>query len=332
MSDLISKFLLLAKEAIILVPILIFGSTGETLTEKSGHLNMGTPGILCMGAAGGMIGLNIYNGICGGVEASNPALCFIFSFLFALLLGAFSGFIFSLFTVTLRCNQNVMGLAYTTFGIGFFGLMLKVFPMTIYDYNSYCVTFNTLFMKPAECTNAFEEIFLSHGLLFYLSFAVALGVAAFLRWTRIGLFIRSVGESASSSDAAGIDVSKYRYIVTIIGSAITALGGLYFFLEVNCGLVQINGTLDGYGWLAVALVIFTLWKTDLGIVGAIVFALLFKLSSVIELPADMGHYKILMQYVPYLATILILIITSIIDKKSGRAPADLGIAYFREER
>ena len=324
-------FILLITEALILTPIFLFGSTGETLTEKSGHLNMGTPGILCLGAAGGMIGLNVYNSICGGVDNSSPVLCFIFCLFFSLLLGAISGAIFSLFTVTLRCNQNVMGLAYTTFGIGVFGIMTKILPMTIFDYNSYCVTFNT-FKAASECSNKFEEIFIAHGVLFYMSFIVAIATAVILKRTRVGLFVRAVGENAASSDAAGINVSKYRYLTTIIGSAISALGGLYFFLEVNAGLVQTNGTLDGYGWLAVALVIFTLWKTDLGVLGAFLFAFLFKLPSVVTLPPDMNHYKILITYIPYLATIIILILTSIINKRAAQAPGNLGIAYFREER
>ena len=109
-------FVRLIKEAFRLTPAFLFGSTGETLTEKSGHLNLGTPGIMCMGAAGGMIGITVYDKICGGFANSNNVLTFIFVLFFALLLGALSGFIFSFFTVSLRCNQNVMGLAYTTFG------------------------------------------------------------------------------------------------------------------------------------------------------------------------------------------------------------------------
>lgn len=324
-------FLTLIIEALILTPIFLFGSCGEILTEKSGHLNMGTPGVMCMGAAGGMIGLSVYDNICGGVENSNPFLCFAFCLFFALLFGALSGLLFSFFTVSLRCNQNVMGLAYTTFGIGFFGIMNSITHLDIFGFSNYCETFSS-FMKPSDCSNKFEEMFFAHGVLFYLSFAIAIATAIILKKTRIGLFTRAVGENAASADATGISVSKYRYVATIIGCCISALGGLYFFLEVNRGLVQSNGTLDGYGWLAVALVIFTLWKTDLGILGAFVFALLFKLPTVIKLPDSLSSYKILITYIPYLATIIILIITSIFDKKSAQAPGDLGVTYFREER
>lgn len=329
-------FLRLIREALHLVPVFLFGSTGETLTEKSGHLNMGTPGIICMGAGGGMIGLTIYNAIIGGPENSIPAVAFIFCLVFALLLGALSGLLFSFFTVTLRCNQNVMGLAYTTFGIGFYGLIFSTLEETlgqgIYFYNTYCYTFNTLFMKTSECTNMFETIFLANGLLWYLSFIIAIVVAVLLKRTRVGLFVRAVGENAASADAAGINVSRYRYLTTIIGSAISALGGLYYFIEINVGLVEFNGILDSYGWLAVALVIFTLWKTDLGIIGAILFAILFKLPLIYSFPAQYDAVNNLFQYLPYMVTIIILIVISIFDKKAAQAPGNLGISYFREER
>jgi len=322
-------FILLLKEALRLTPVFLFGSTGETFTEKSGHLNMGTPGIICCGAAGGMIGLFLYDKICGGVANCNPFLAFIFCLICALLLGALSGFIFSFFTVSLRCNQNVMGLSYTTFGIGLYGLIFTALDKDIFFYNEYCSTFNTLFMKSAHCTNSFQTLFLANGALWYLSFIIAILVAVILKRTRIGLFIRSVGENAAASDSAGINVSLIRYVVTIIGGAISALAGLYYFVEINVGLVEF-GNLDGYGWLAVALVIFTLWKTDLGIIGAILFAFLFKLPFIYSLPS--AELNLLFTYLPYFATIVILVLISIFDKKAAQAPGDLGIAYFREER
>lgn len=324
-------FITLLKEALRLTPVFLFGCTGETLTEKSGHLNMGTPGIICCGAAGGMIGLVVYDSIVGGFENANPWIGFLFCVVAALLLGALSGLIFSFFTVSLRCNQNVMGLAYTTFGVGLYGLIFTTFGHGNHDgfYNLYCSKFNTLFVKDVPGINWFEKLFLANGVLWYVSFIVAILVAIILKRTRIGLFVRSVGENAASSDAAGINVSLIRYVVTIIGGAISALAGLYYFVEINIGLVEF-GNLDSYGWLAVALVIFTLWKTDLGIIGAILFAFLFKLPEIYSLPSS--QLNMLFIYLPYFATIVILVLTSIFDKKAAQAPGDLGIAYFREER
>ena len=322
-------FTLLLCEAFLLTPIFLFGSTGETLTEKSGHLNLGTPGTICVGGAGGMIGVAVYDSMCGGFANSNPFLTFIFVLFFALLFGALSGLLFSFFTVSLRCNQNVMGLAYTTFGIGFYGLIATLVNRPDGYLNQYCGTISHLFMTRSEAPNGFCEIFLSHGLLFYLSFVIAIVVAIVLKKTRVGLFVRTVGENAGSADAAGIDVSKYRYITTIIGCSISALAGLYYFVEINNGLVEFKN-IDAYGWLAVALVIFTLWKTDLGILGAILFAFLFKLPEIYGLPS--ASLNILFQYLPYFVTIVILVVISMVNKKAVQAPGNLGIPYFREER
>jgi len=326
-------FIRLLKEAFRLTPAFLFGSTGETLTEKSGHLNLGTPGIMCMGVAGGMIGINLYDKICGGFENASPVLTFIFVVFFALLLGALSGLIFSFFTVSLRCNQNVMGLAYTTFGIGFYGLIFATIEsshfQSIFFYNNYCSTINTLFISDQACTNNFQYLFGANGVLWFMSFIIAIAVAVVLKRTKVGLFVRAVGENAGCADAAGINVSAYRYVTTIIGSAISALGGLYYFVEMNVGLLEF-GNVDAYGWLAVALVIFTLWKTDLGILGAILFAFLFKLPEIYGLPSP--QLNMLFQYLPYFVTIIILIMISAFDKKAAQAPGNLGIPYFREER
>lgn len=326
-------FIRLLKEAFRLTPAFLFGSTGETLTEKSGHLNLGTPGIMCMGVAGGMIGINLYDKICGGFENASPVLTFIFIVFFALLLGALSGLIFSFFTVSLRCNQNVMGLAYTTFGIGFYGLIFKTIEsshfQSIFFYNNYCSTINTLFISDQACTNNFQYLFGANGVLWFMSFIIAIAVAVVLKRTKVGLFVRAVGENAGCADAAGINVSAYRYVTTIIGSAISALGGLYYFVEMNVGLLEF-GNVDAYGWLAVALVIFTLWKTDLGILGAILFAFLFKLPEIYGLPSP--QLNMLFQYLPYFVTIIILVMISAFDKKAAQAPGNLGIPYFREER
>ena len=322
-------FTLLICEALMLTPIFLFGSTGETLTEKSGHLNLGTPGVICMGAAGGMIGIACYNAMCGGFVNANPFLTFIFVLFFALLLGALSGVLFSFFTVSLRCNQNVMGLAYTTFGIGCYGLTAQAVNKEEGVLSEYCKSISHLFMSQSEAPNDFCKIFLAHGLLFYLAFIIAIVVAIVLKRTRVGLFVRTVGENAGSADAAGINVSKYRYLTTIIGCAISALAGLYYFVEINNGYIEFNN-IDAYGWLAVALVIFTLWKTDLGIIGAILFAFLFKLPEIYGLPSP--QLNMLFSYLPYFVTIVILIVISIVDKKAAQAPGNLGIPYFREER
>lgn len=330
-----SLFLALIKETLKLAPLFIFGSTGETLTEKSGHLNLGVPGVMCMGAGGGMLGIFFYNMILGGNSANcNPAIAFMFCAFFALLFGVLSGVLFSFFTVSLRCNQNVMGLTLTTFGIGAYTLIYEMItksnmPVDIGDLSNYCRKFYTIFPTGTFADYSFGDILLNHGLLWFLSFVIGIVTAIILKKTRVGLSLRAVGENAASADAAGISVSKYRYLATIVGCGIASLGGLYYLLEMKIGLMEFS-ELDSFGWLAVALVIFTLWKTDLGILGAILFAFLFKLPSVYNL--SNSALNILFSYLPYLVTVVILVIISLFDKVGSQAPGNLGISYFREDR
>lgn len=330
-----SLFLALLKETFKLTPLFIFGSAGETITEKSGHLNLGIPGVMCMGAGGGMLGIFFYNLMLGGNSANcNPVIAFLLCFLFALLFGVLSGALFSFFTVSLRCNQNVMGLTLTTFGIGAYTLIYEMItkaklPVDNGVLSNYCRQFYTIFPPETFSNNAVADLFLNHGLLWFLSFVIGIVAAIILKKTRVGLSLRAVGENAASADAAGISISKYRYLATIIGCAIASLGGLYYLLEMKIGLMEFN-ELDGFGWLAVALVIFTLWKTDIGVLGAMLFAFLYKLPAVYKISNN--ALNILFSYLPYLVTIVILVIISLFDKIGSQAPHDLGISYFREDR
>ena len=113
-----TMFVAFLARAIKFATVFIFGSTGETITEKSGHLNMGIPGIMYLGALGGILGERIYLDSIGPETALNPFLVLFMPMLFAMLFAAVGGLLFSFFTVTLKCNHNVTGLTITTFGVG----------------------------------------------------------------------------------------------------------------------------------------------------------------------------------------------------------------------
>ena len=116
------------------------------------------------------------------------------------------------------------------------------------------------------------QLLFSYGILVYLAIAVAITIAIVMKRTRVGLFLRAVGENPSSADAAGISVDKYRYLATIIGSAISGLGGMFYLFDRTRGFEFV---VDAYGWLAVSLVIFTMWNTEIGIGGSFLFAFLY---------------------------------------------------------
>ena len=321
--------------AILLSVPLLYGSTGEILTEKSGHLNLGIPGIMYGGAIGGVIGAFLYENACGNVaENMNPFLAILFPLLTSILFSVFMGLIYSFMTVTLRANQNVTGLALTTFGIGlgnFFGGSLT--KLIESDLPSIALTETSKFFKAelpfADKMGWFGEIFLSHDFLTYLAIAIALVATFVLNRTRIGLNLRAVGENPATADAAGISVTRYKYVATCIGSAVAGLGGLQYVMAYADG-VWSNNAFGDRGWMAIALVIFALWKPSMAIVGSFLFGALCNANNYVQ---GLGtETQELFKMLPYVVTLIVLIITSMRKKREHQPPESLGLPYFREER
>jgi len=180
------------------------------------------------------------------------------------------------------------------------------------------------------CTGWFGELFLSYGFLAYVAIIIALGASYFLNHTRPGLHLRAVGESASTADAAGINVTKYKYLATCIGSMIAGLGGLYYVRHYAPG-VWSNTAFGDRGWLAIALVIFTIWRPNVSILASILFGGLYILNIYLPTGAQMA-VKELYKMLPYVITLIVLIIVSLRKKREDQPPASLGLSYFREER
>lgn len=300
----------------------LLGSTGETITEKSGHLNLGLPGVMCVGASCGCYAEYVYFSI---VKSNiNPFLAVLIPILATFLGGAFMGLIFSFLTVTLRTNQNVTGLAITTLGIGISDYMIDC-ASTIFSKGSKYFTASLPF---ADDLGWFGELFLSHGVFVYLAIIIAIVSSYVMSKTKVGLHLRAVGENPATADAAGINVSLYRYSATCIGCGIAGLGGLSFVMDYLHGNWEY--CIDDIGWLAIALVIFTVWKPNVAILGSVIFGALYIASSYIVGVSFAG--KELFKMLPYIVTIIVLVFTSIRSKKENQPPASLGLSYFREER
>ena len=179
-----------------------------------------------------------------------------------------------------------------------------------------------------------EAIF-SYGFLAYFAIALAIVLHFFLNKTRTGLNLRAVGENPATADAAGINVTKYKYLATVIGAGISGIGGLYYVVDYNNGIWATSGQVEALGWLAVALVIFTTWRPLNAIWGAYLFGALYWLYNF--LPKLLGMANVertsnLYQMIPYLVTIAVLVAVSLRRKRESQPPASLGLAYFREER
>ncbi len=310
---------------------LLFGSTGEIITEKSGNLNLGTAGVMYVGGIAGVIGAFLYE---SSTETVNPALAIIIPILSSILGSLLMGLLYSFLTVTLRANQNVTGLALTTFGVGFGnffgGSLIK---LTGSDMPSITLTQTSNCFKQtlpfADKLGWFGDIFLSYSFLAYIAIAIALITAFFFNKTRAGLHLRAVGENPATADAAGINVSRYKYVSTCIGSIIAGFGGLYYVMDYACGVWSNDGFGDR-GWLAIALVIFAVWKPNVSILGSILFGGLFIVHNYI--PNLTMSMQEIFKMTPYVVTIIVLVIISMRQKRENQPPASLGLSYFREER
>ena len=309
---------------------ILFGACGEIVTEKSGNLNLGIPGIMYMGGIAGLMGAFFYEN-----ASSNPnaMIGFLISLVCALVWASIGGLIYSFLTITLRANQNVVGLALTTFGIGFGNFFGGSISKLAGGVGQISVALTASVYKAQipvlSSIPILGDVFFSYGILSYLSIVVAICMSLFLTKTRKGLNLRAVGEDPSTADSVGISVTKYKYAATILGSAISGLGGLYFVMEYLGGTWTNNGFGDR-GWLAIALVIFALWKPVNAILGSFVFGALYILY--IYIPGLSRSTQELFKMCPYVVTIIVLIFTSIRNKKENQPPKSLGEPYFREER
>ena len=321
--------------AILLGVPLLYGSTGEIITEKSGHLNLGIPGIMYVGAISGVVGSFLYENACGNnIENMNGVLAVLIPLLCAIVGAIIMGLIYCFLTVTLHANQNVTGLALTTFGIGlgnFLGASLV--SITKSDLPSIALTKTSSFFATklpfADDLGWFGEILFSHDFMTYLAIAIAIVTSIVLNRTRVGLNLRSVGENPATADAAGINVIKYRYLATCIGSAVAGLGGLQYVMSYATG-VWSNNAFGDRGWMAIALVIFALWKPSFAIIGSFLFGALCNANNYIQ---GLGtETQELFKMLPYIVTIIVLVITSMRKKREHQPPQSLGLPYFREER
>lgn len=309
---------------------LLFGATGEIITEKSGNLNLGIPGIMYIGGISGIIGGYLYE---HNNAAPNAFLCILIPFLSSILGSALMAFIYSFLTVTLKANQNVTGLALTTFGVGvgnFFGGSL----LSFFGESGSISLINTgLAYKTklpfADSLGLFGKTFLSFGFLAYLAIIIAFVASYVLTKTRVGLNLRAIGENPATADAAGINVSRYKHLSTIIGGAIAGLGGLYFVMDYTAGAWTNDGFGDR-GWLAIAIVIFALWKPKSAILSSFLFGGLYIIC--VYIPGLSSSAKELIKMLPYVITIVVLVTVSARKKKEHQPPASLGLTYFREER
>ena len=317
---------------IVLVNIpLLYGTVGEIITEKSGSLNLGVEGTMAIGAIFGYL---------AGCAANSLWVGLLVSFLSA----ALCGLLFAVLTVSLQANQNVTGLTITTFGLGLYFFVGKGmgenWPV-LGSAPAMVKSFSEIAIPGLSSIPVVGKVLFSHNILVYLGVVIAVAVWWYLTYTKTGLRLRSVGENPGAADSVGVNILQYKYLHLMLGAGIMGLGGFYMALYMGGSFEGSNCWVNGYGWIAVALVIFANWNPVLAILGTLVFGFFNTLqiyagSLAAAFPQGLGWLNAipphLFKALPFIITAIVLIASSVRAKEGSGQPAALGLNYFREER
>ncbi|MGC4020093.1 MAG: ABC transporter permease [Muricomes sp.] len=312
---------------------LLLGALGEILTQKSGNMNLGVEGMMFMGAITGLAGSYYYEqAVAKSGSAPSGVLSALIALLVSFLAGAFGALIYSFLTISLYANQNVTGLTLTIFGTGFGNFFGEYIGQKAGGYVAVSSTtkaaFSSLHIPVLSDIPVLGKLLFQYNWLVYFAVIVAIALAWFFNKSRIGLNLRAIGEDPATADAAGINITRYKYIATIIGGGICGIGGMYMSMVTTSG-VWVHGCVSGYGWLAVALVIFATWSPAKGVLLALIFGGLTIMRMYVNIP---GLPAQIYDMLPYAATIIVLIVTSMKQSKEHAQPKSCGLNYFREER
>lgn len=301
---------------------LLFGTIGEILNEKSGHLNLGVEGMMMMGA-------------CAGFMVGYISDSLILALVGAFAAGLLGALIYAILTVTFMADQNVTGLTLTIFGSGLSNFVGEY--MILNSKNSslklpeqITMQLSNLNIMGLSDLPIVGKIFFQYNPFVYLGVILAILCGIYLNHTKTGLNLRAVGENPSAADAAGIKVTRIKYFNILLGGGICGIGGAYCSLIINGG-VWMSNSVNGLGWIAVALVIFASWNPFKAILGSFLFGGFNVLKyyfpkTIITIPNAV--YDML----PFVITALVLVVSSIKKSKENSQPASCGVSYFREER
>lgn len=310
---------------------LLYGTCGEITIERSGSLNLGVEGTMAIGAIFGYL---------VGCQFDSLFMCVLMAFISAALVGAF----FAFMTVTLQANQNVTGLTITTFGVAlyFFAGNALGDKWPVYQNQEHLVkAMSSIKIPLLSKIPVIGKAFFSHNILVYLGFVIAILLWIYFEKTKPGMRVRAIGENPGAADSLGIKVNLNKYLHIMLGSGIMGIGGVYMGLNMSGTFEGSNCWINGYGWIAIALVIFANWNTAQAIVGTFVFGF-FKTLAIYygtlagAFPSTLGWLNKFPSHffaaLPFVITLLVLIIDSVRKNKRSNEPAAIGVNYYREDR
>jgi simple sugar transport system permease protein len=294
---------------------LLFATLGELITEKSGSLNLGVEGMMLMGASIGFI---------AGYTTGNAGLALLGAFG----AGALGALIFAVLTVSLRANQVVTGLTLTIFGAGFSSFIGDSYigqtvPADVRHF------FTNVKIPLLGDIPVVGKMLFAHDVFVYFGYVCVILFTLYIFKTRLGLNMRAVGENTAAADASGVATTAHKYVHIIVGGGFCGLGGAYLSL-VTVPIYQAD-VVVGRGWIAVALVIFASWNPIKAFLASFVFGALSIMGLWLQ-SAGVHISQYLVDMLPYVATIVIVIISTRKNRKEDLPPANLSVPYFREDR
>ncbi len=285
---------------------LLLASSGELVVERSGVLNLGVEGMMIVGAACGFAGDYLSGSITVG------ALCGIVA-------GAAMAGIFGVLTLGLAVNQVATGLALTILGVGLSGLIGAGF------VGERIMPAPHLYLPVLTDLPALGRILFGEDPFVYVSVALIIGIWFFLYRTRAGLVLRAVGDNHASAHALGYPVLRIRMLAVLFGGACAGLAGAYLPLAYTPFFIP--GMTSGRGWIALALVVFASWRPARLVIGAYLFGAVSILGLALQ-PLQLGVPQQVMNMLPYLATVIVLVLISRTRGTAGSAaPASLGVVF-----
>jgi simple sugar transport system permease protein len=297
-------------EAIILAVLaastpLLIAATGELVTERSGVLNLGVEGMMIVGAACGFAGAWLTGSVFIGA-------------LFGIVAGMLMSLVFALMALGLAVNQVATGLALTILGVGLSGLIGAGF------VGERITPAVHLYVPGLTDIPLIGRVLFGEDGFVYFSVALIVGVWWFLYRTRAGLILRACGDNHVSAHALGYPVLRIRTFAVMFGGACAGLAGAYLPLAYTPFFIP--GMTAGRGWIALALVVFASWRPGRLVVGAY----LFGAVTILQLHAQgwgVGIPSQFMSALPYLATVIVLVLLSRARTGGSTAPAALGTVF-----
>lgn len=296
---------------------LMYGTLGEIITEKAGNLNLGVEGLMYMGAIFGFM---------AGFYTDNAFAALLTAFG----AGVFGSLIYAVLTVSFKANQNVTGLTLTIFGTGIANLLGNNYTASGALSENVMDVFRAINISGLSDIPYVGKLLFNYSPFVYFGVLLCVALGIYINRTAQGRSLRAVGENPAAADAMGVNVTLYKYIHILLGGGICALGGAYVII-VTCNGLWTYNCINGLGWIAVALVIFAGWSPYRVIIGSLVFGALSVLR--LYMPASIANIpQAIFMMLPFIATAIVLVVSSVRPSHKHQQPKSCGINYYREER